>query len=136
MRKGAFATPIQRGTMTQSTDTDIRDLTNLITNLDKKLDKLDSKIDNLEIKIDAKIDKLDNKIDHLETRIDAKLDKLDSKIEKLEIKLEGKFDKLDDRTKLSFWGFILRGLVLTALIGVGTYLLPIIAEYVHKLPPL
>jgi vacuolar-type H+-ATPase subunit I/STV1 len=104
--------------MTQATDTDIRDLTNLIINLDKKLDKLDSKIDNLE------------------TKIDAKLDKLDSKIEKLEIKLEGKFDKLDERTKLSFWGFILRGLVLTALIGVGTYLLPVVAEYVHKLPPL
>ena len=58
------------------------------------------------------------------------------KIDKLEIKLDGKFDKLDERTKLSFWGFILRGLVLTALIGVGTYLLPVVAQYVDKLPSL
>ena len=39
-------------------------------------------------------------------------------------------------SSLGFWGFILRGLVLTALVGVGGYLLPIAAEYVHKLPPL
>jgi hypothetical protein len=97
--------------MTQATDTDIRDIKDLITSLDRKIDKLES-------------------------TIESKLDKLDSKIEKLDIKLEGRFDKLDERTKLSFWGFILRGLVLTALIGVGTYLLPVIAEYVHKLPPL
>lgn len=97
--------------MTQATDTDIRDIKDLISLLDRKIDKLES-------------------------AIESRLDKLDSKIDKLEIKLEGKFDKLDERTKLSFWGFILRGLVLTALIGVGTYLLPIIAEYVHKLPTL
>ena len=97
--------------MTQATDTDIRDIKDLITSLDRKIDKLES-------------------------AIESRLDKLDSKIDKLEIKLEGKFDKLDERTKLSFWGFILRGLVLTALIGLGTYLLPIVAEYVHKLPTL
>jgi hypothetical protein len=95
--------------MTQATDTDIRDIKDLITNLDRKIDKLEGKIDNLETKLEGKIDKLD-------------------------IKLEGKFEKLDERTKLGFWGFILRGLVLTVLIGVGSYLLPIVAEYVHKLP--
>ncbi len=63
--------------MTQATDTDIRDLTNLITNLDKKLDKLDSKIDNLEIKIDAKIDKL-------ETKIDGKFDTVNSRLTNIE----------------------------------------------------
>jgi hypothetical protein len=108
--------------MTQATDTDIRDLTNLIINLDKKIDKLDSKIDNIEIKIDARISKL-------ETKLDRDLRELRSDIKALDI-------KFDERTKLSFWGFILRGLVLTALIGVGTYLLPVIAEYVHKLPSL
>jgi uncharacterized protein Yka (UPF0111/DUF47 family) len=97
--------------MTQATDTDIRDIKDLIVSLDRKVDKLES-------------------------TIYSRLDKLESKIDKLEIKLDGKFDKLDERTKLSFWGFILRGLVLTALIGVGTYLLPVVAEYVHKLPPL
>lgn len=51
-------------------------------------------------------------------------------------KLDGKLDTLDERTKLGFWGFILRGLVLAILIGVGGYLLPIIAQYVDKLPSL
>lgn len=97
--------------MTQATDTDIRDLTNLITNLDNKLDKLDNKIDKLEIKLDG---------DMRELRADIKA---------LDI-------KFDERTKLGFWGFILRGLVLAFLIGLGGYLLPVVAEYVHKLPPL
>ena len=108
--------------MTQATDTDIQDLTNLITNLDKKLDKLDTKIDKLETKLDTKIDKL-------ETKIDGDIRELRSDIKALDI-------KFDERTKLGFWGFILRGLVLTLLIGVGGYLLPIIAQYVDKLPSL
>jgi predicted RNase H-like nuclease (RuvC/YqgF family) len=126
--------------MTQATDTDIRDLTNLIINLDKKIDKLDSKIDNIEIKIDAKIDKLDSKIDNIEIKIDARISKLETKLDRdlreLRSDIKALDIKFDERTKLSFWGFILRGLVLTALIGVGTYLLPVIAEYVHKLPSL
>jgi predicted RNase H-like nuclease (RuvC/YqgF family) len=117
--------------MTQSTDTDIRDLTNLITNLDKKLDKLDSKIDKLEIKIEGKFDTVNARLTNLETNTKA----IPDLIEKVSA-LNGKFDKLDDRTKLSFWGFILRGLVLTMLIGVGGYLLPVVAQYVDKLPNL
>jgi hypothetical protein len=59
----------------------------------------------------------------------------------LEIRLgfanvDTKFATLDERTKLGFWGFILRGIVLAVIIGVGGYLLPVLAQYVGKLPNL
>jgi peptidoglycan hydrolase CwlO-like protein len=52
--------------MTQVTDTDIRDLKDLITNLDRKIDKLDSKIDNLETKIEGKIDTVNSRLTNIE----------------------------------------------------------------------
>ena len=118
--------------MTPATDTDIRDIKTAIDANTKAIGDMVVEIKTINsrlVEIDRKVDKIDSRIDNLETKIEAKIDKL-------EIKLDGKFEKLDERTKLGFWGFILRGLVLTALIGVGTYLLPVVAEYVHKLPPL
>ena len=100
--------------MTQATDTDIKDLRDLIA-------KIDTKIDNNTSAISLLRDELRSFRE--ETRISA-------------TKLEGKLEKLDERTKLGFWGFILRGVVLTAIVGAGGYLLPIVAEYIHKLPSL
>jgi Skp family chaperone for outer membrane proteins len=75
-------------------DTKFANVTTQITRLDGRIDtletKLDSKIDNLETKIDAKIDKLEVKIDNLET-------KLDSKIDKLETKIDAKIDTVNSR---------------------------------------
>ena len=73
-------------------------LNNHITDTNKKIDKLDAKIekntDTLEGKIEKNTDtlkagqskldtKIDNKIDKLDTKIDNKIDKLDTKIDKL-----------------------------------------------------
>ena len=49
--------------------------------------KLDSKIDNLEVRIDTKIGALDSKIDNLAARIDEKLSVLDTKF-------DAKYDKI------------------------------------------
>jgi hypothetical protein len=101
--------------MTQVTDTDIRDLRDLIN-------KLDNKLDNIEIRLTGKIDILS--------------EKLQGEIKELKVEVKAFDAKFDERTKLGFWGFILRGVVLTLIIGAGGYMLPIIAEYVHKLPTL
>jgi hypothetical protein len=93
--------------MTQISDTDIRDLKQSIEANTKAIADL-----TLEIRLGF-------------ANVDTKFAALD-----------GKFDKLDERTKLGFWGFILRGIVLAAIIGVGGYLLPIVAAYVGKLPNL
>jgi predicted RNase H-like nuclease (RuvC/YqgF family) len=122
--------------MTQATDTDIRDIKTAIEANTKAIGDLTSSVSSLReemrvgfANITTQITRLDGKIDNIETRIDGRIDKLEATI-------EGKFDKLDERTKVGFWGFILRGTVLAIIIGVGGYLLPVVAEYVHKLPNL
>lgn len=97
--------------MTQATDTDIRELKDLITGL-----REETRVGFA--KVETKIATLDGDIREL--RAEVKL--LDT--------------KFDERTKLGFWGFILRGTVLAIIIGFGGYLLPLVAEYIHKLPSL
>ena len=63
--------------------------------------KLDSKIDNLEVRIDTKIGALDSKIDNLAARIDEKLSVLDTKF-------DAKYDKI-------MWGIVIAILVPIAI---------------------
>jgi hypothetical protein len=102
--------------MTQATDTDIRDIKTAIEANTKAIGDLKDSITSL----------------REETRVG--LTRLDGDVRELRSELGSLDAKFDERTKLGFWGFILRGVVLTAIIGVGGYLLPIVAEYVHKLP--
>ena len=111
--------------MTPATDTDIKDIKTSIEANTKAIGELTTSLTSLREEMRVGF-----------ANVTTQVTRLDGKIDKLETKIDGKFEKLDERTKLGFWGFILRGLVLTALIGVGTYLLPVAAEYVHKLPSL
>ena len=124
--------------MTQASDSnqpiDMQTLIRLIEANTKAIGDLTSSVSSLReemrvgfANITTQITRIDGKIDNIETRVDGRIDKLEATI-------EGKFDKLDERTKVGFWGFILRGTVLAIIVGVGGYLLPIVAEYVHKLP--
>ena len=92
--------------MTQATDIDIRELKDLITALDKKIDVGFSDIR-------------------------GELKDIRGQINTSEAKLEGKIDKLDERTRLGFWGFVGRGLVLAILIA----LIPIITRYLASSLP-
>jgi phosphoenolpyruvate synthase/pyruvate phosphate dikinase len=95
--------------MTQATDTDIKELKDLITGLREE--------------VRVGFTKLEGKIEMVEA-------KLEGKIDTAEAKLEGKIDKLDERTKLGFWGFIFRGTALAALAALTAifvkYLFPIL----------
>ena len=92
--------------MTQATDIDIRELKDLITALDKKIDVGFSDIR-------------------------GELKDIRGQINTSEAKLEGKIDKLDERTRLGFWGFVGRGLVLAILIA----LIPIVTRYLASSLP-
>jgi hypothetical protein len=102
--------------MTSATDTDIRELKDLIQSLDKKIEIGFANID-------TKFAKVEGQINTLEA-------KLDGKIDSVEAKLVGKIDKLDERTQLGFWGFIFRGTALAALAALTAifvkYLFPIL----------
>jgi septal ring factor EnvC (AmiA/AmiB activator) len=58
--------------MTQVTDTDIRELKDLITGLDKKIDGIDQKIDDL--KADVRV--MDTRL----TEVEKKIDKQDARL--------------------------------------------------------
>jgi uncharacterized coiled-coil DUF342 family protein len=58
--------------MTQSTDTDMREIKDIILGLDKKIDTLDRKVDIMDarlIEVEKKVEKLDGKIDKLDSRL-------------------------------------------------------------------
>jgi hypothetical protein len=97
--------------MTQATDTDIREIKDLIQSLDKKIEGLDK-------------------------RMEVGFAKLEGQINTSEAKLEGKIDKLDERTQLGFWGFIFRGTALAALAALTAifvkYLFPILPTELPK----
>jgi methyl-accepting chemotaxis protein len=65
--------------------------------------------------------------------VDTKFARLDGKIDTAEAKLDGKIDKIDERTKLGFWGFILRGTVLALILIVIKYLLPMLPAELPRL---
>jgi hypothetical protein len=108
--------------MTSATDTDIREIKDLIQGLDKKIDGLDKRME-------VGFAELKGQINTVEA-------KLEGKIDAVEAKLEGKIDKLDERTKLGFWGFIFRGTALAALAALTAifvkYLFPIIPTALPK----
>jgi chromosome segregation ATPase len=129
--------------MTQATDQDIRELKSSIDTLVKQTDANTRSIDALAqgtaantkaiadlvasmsglreemrvgfAQVDVKFAQVDIKFAELEGRIDTKL-----------AKLEGKIDVIDERTKLGFWGFIGRAVVVTAF----TTLIAIAIRYV------
>lgn len=98
--------------MAQATDTDIREIKDLIAANTKAISDL-----TLEMRVGF-------------ASIDTKFAKLEGKIDTVEAKLEGKIDKLDERTQLGFWGFIFRGTALAALAALTAifvkYLFPIL----------
>jgi uncharacterized protein YpuA (DUF1002 family) len=76
--------------MTQATDTDIREVRDLILALDKKLDAQDKKFDVFAAKTEEKLSSIDQRLERLEKRVDTQ----DARL----------------------WGFL--GLIVTALLGL------------------
>lgn len=74
-----------------------------------------------EMETQRKLDKLDNKITQIDNKIDYKFDELDKKIDskfnELDIKINSLDDKFDSLTKLVWWiiGLLTTGVVLPAI---------------------
>jgi hypothetical protein len=112
--------------MTMATETDIREIKDLINGL---RDEMRSGF------ADA-----NTRTNDLRNEMLVGFSDLKGQINTVEAKLEGKIDKLDERTKLGFWSFILRGIVLTfsttMLAALATifvsYVLPILLQNLPK----
>jgi predicted nucleic acid-binding Zn-ribbon protein len=116
--------------MTQLTDQDVREIKNSIDSLTKATESIAR---STETNTKA-IGELKDSVASLREETRVGLTRIDGDIRELRSEIGSLDAKFDERTKLGFWGFILRGVVLTAIVAVGGYLLPIVAEYVHKLP--
>ena len=82
-------------------DTRIDGNTELLKLIDKKIDRVDQKIDGLGARVDKKIDNMDKKIDDLSARMDKKIDdlsaRMDRKIDNLSARMNQKIDSLSSR---------------------------------------
>jgi hypothetical protein len=102
--------------MTAATDTNIREIKDLITGLREEMR--------------VGFANIDTKFATSREETNIGFAELRRQINTVEAKLEGKIDQLDERTKLGFWGFIFRGTALAALAALTVifvkYLLPIL----------
>jgi cell division protein FtsL len=133
--------------MTQTTDTDIRDIKTSIEANTKSIGDLTTSVASLREEmrlgfahVETKFAEVNGEIKELRSDLKGEIKELRSElkgeIKELRSELKGLDTKFDERTKLGFWGFILRGSVLTAIVGIGGLMLSIVAEYVHKIPSL
>jgi hypothetical protein len=76
--------------------------------------ELKSDIQRVETKSDIKLAELSGKID--EVRVE-----LNGKIDEAKAELGGKIDVLDERTRVGFWGFISRAVIIAILSGMVAF---------------
>jgi hypothetical protein len=106
--------------MTAATDADIRDIRTAVESIAKATEANTKAIADLTTSMTG-----------LREEMRVGFSDLKGQINTVEAKLEGKIDKLDERTRLGFWGFVGRGLVLAILIA----LIPFVTRYLTSSLP-
>jgi peptidoglycan hydrolase CwlO-like protein len=121
--------------MAVTTDTEVRELRELILSLREEMrigfvqmdtkfvelkTELKGEIQRVEAKADVKLAELNGKIDEAKAELNGKIDEtkaeLNGKIDEVKAELGGKIDVLEERTRVGFWGFIGRAVII-GLIG-------------------
>ena len=85
-------------------------------NNDTKFSEVKAEIQGLDAKTDIKFAEIKAEIQGSEATIDIKLIEIKASIDVKAAELGGKIDVIDERTKLGFWGFVGRALIIAALI--------------------
>jgi hypothetical protein len=106
--------------MTSATDSDIREIRTAVESIAKATEANTKAIANLTTSVTG-----------LREEMRVGFSDMKGQINTVEAKLEGKIDKLDERTRLEFWGFVGRGLVLAILIA----LIPFVTRYLTSSLP-
>jgi uncharacterized phage infection (PIP) family protein YhgE len=118
---------------TPTTDTELREVLNAISalsqrvevgfaNVDAKLAQMDTKLAETKAELKTEIQRVETKMDVGFAQIDTKFAQIDTKFAetKAELKgeiqrVEGKVDVIDERTKIGFWGFVGRAVIVSLL---------------------
>jgi hypothetical protein len=106
--------------MTSATDSDIREIRTAVESIAKATEANTKAISDLTTSVTG-----------LRKEVRVGFSDMKGQINTVEAKLEGKIDKLDERTRLGFWGFVGRGLVLAILIA----LIPFVTRYLTSSLP-
>jgi hypothetical protein len=97
--------------MTQSTDRDITDIKNAVDTNSKAIADLTSSIAGLREEMRVGFTKLEGQINNIETKLDGKIEVVKSEIRVIDVKLE-------ERTRIGFWGVLVRGIPVLLLAGL------------------
>jgi peptidoglycan hydrolase CwlO-like protein len=98
--------------MTQSTDQDLKELKNAVEENSKAIANLTSSISGLHEELRVGFAKLEGQLNNLETKIDGKIDVVKGEIRVVDV-------KLDERTRIGFWGTLVRVIPLLVLAGLA-----------------
>lgn len=113
--------------MTSATDSDIREIRTAVESIAKATEANTKAIADLTTSVTGLREEM--RVGFADIRGEIK--EVRGKIDTSEAKLVGKIDKLDERTRLGFWGFVGRGLVLAILIA----LIPFVTRYLTSSLP-
>jgi hypothetical protein len=98
--------------MSSSTEPDLREIKNAIDANSRAISDLSVSIAGLREETRVDFAKLEGLINNIETKLDGKIELIQSEMRTLDVKLE-------ERTRIGFWGILVRGIPLLALAGVA-----------------
>jgi hypothetical protein len=95
-----------------SSEPDLREIKNAIDANSKAIADLSVSISGLREETRVDFAKLEGLINNIETKLDGKIELIQSEMRTLDVKLE-------ERTRIGFWGILVRGIPLLVLAGVA-----------------
>ena len=98
--------------MTQSPDQDIKELKNAIEQNSQAIADLTTSISGLREEVRVGFTKLEGRVNNIETKLDGKIDVVKGEIRIIDVKLE-------ERTRIGFWGTLVRVVPLLVLAGLA-----------------
>jgi hypothetical protein len=98
--------------MTQSTDQDLKEIKNAVEENSRAIANLTTAMTGLREEMRLGLAKLEGQINTLETKIDGKIDVVKGEIRVIDVKLE-------ERTRIGFWGTLVRVVPLLVLAGLA-----------------
>jgi uncharacterized protein YoxC len=97
--------------VTQSPDQDIQELKNAIEQNSQAIADLTSSIAGLREEVRVGFTKLEGRVNQIETKLDGKVEVMKSELKVVDVKLE-------ERTRIGFWGILLRGIPVLIVVGL------------------
>ena len=111
--------------MPPTTETEIKELRDLVIGLREEIRvgfaNVDTKLVSLKSEITVEIQRVESKADTKFAELAGKIQSVDTKIDIKFAELAGKIDVIDERTKLGFWGFVARAVIIST-VGISVSL--------------